>query len=215
VFPQVLAIAKRWLSEGWVTCKDDTFPQLLLLVEFAHDAADRIYHAIVHAHQGEARIKPILRPFKGEERGSTRYVSFDTTKDTYATRDDRCHVSHVVLDSGWEGKMAQTLEGMDEVEAYVKNQGLQFTIPYMLNGEPRAYFPDFVVRGRSGVHLIVEVSGEGRKDKAAKVNAAQTLWVPAVNNHGGFGRWAFVEVTDPWDARNTIKTALAAQLQSA
>jgi type III restriction enzyme len=64
-----------------------------------------------------------------------------------------------------------------------------------------------------GGALIVEVSGEGRKDKAAKVNAAQTLWVPAVNNHGGFGRWAFVEVTDPWDARNTIKAALAAQLQ--
>jgi hypothetical protein len=66
-----------------------------------------------------------------------------------------------------------------------------------------------------GGALIVEVSGEGRKDKAAKVNAEQTLWVPAVNNHGGFGRWAFVEVTDPWDARNTIKAALAAQLQSA
>jgi type III restriction enzyme len=35
------------------------------------------------------------------------------------------------------------------------------------------------------------------------VNAAQTLWVPAIINHGGFGRRAFVEVTDPWDARNT------------
>ncbi len=26
--------------------------------------------------------------------------------------------------------------------------------------------------------------------------------------HGGFGRWAFVEVTDPWDAKNTIRAAL-------
>ncbi len=213
VFPQVLAIAKQWLAQC-VTCKDDTFPQLLLLVEFAHDAADRIYQAIVRAHDGAARIKPILRPFKGEEQGSTRYVSFDTTKDTYATSVDRCHISHVVLDSGWEGKMAQTLEGLDDVEAYVKNQGLQFTIPYMMNGEQRAYFPDFLVRGRSGVHLVVEVSGENRKDKAAKVNAAQTLWVPAINNHGGFGRWAFVEVTDPWDAKNTVQAALAGQMQS-
>jgi len=30
------------------------------------------------------------------------------------------------------------------------------------------------------------------------------LWVPAINNHGGFGRWAFIEITDPWDAKNTI-----------
>jgi hypothetical protein len=59
------------------------------------------------------------------------------------------------------------------------------------------------------LNLIVEVTGEARKDKAAKVTTARTLWVPAVNNHGGFGRWAFVEVTDPWDAQRTIRAALA------
>jgi hypothetical protein len=26
---------------------------------------------------------------------------------------------------------------------------------------------------------------------------------------GGFGRWAFVEVTDPWDAKNVIRQWLA------
>ena len=44
LFPQLLDIAKRWLAEC-VTLKDNTFPQLLLLIEFAHDAADRIYKA--------------------------------------------------------------------------------------------------------------------------------------------------------------------------
>lgn len=61
----------------------------------------------------------------------------------------------------------------------------------------------------SDLNLIVEVTGEARKDKAAKVTTARTLWVPAVNNHGGFGRWAFVEVTDPWDAQRTIRAAVA------
>ena len=37
------------------------------------------------------------------------------------------------------------------------------------------------------------------------MTTARTLWVPAVNNHGGFGRWAFVEVTDPWDAESLIR----------
>ena len=66
--------------------------------------------------------------------------------------------------------------------------------------------PDFIVRLDDGhgpddlLNLILEVSGEARKDKAAKVATARNLWVPAVNNHGGFGRWAFVEITDPWDA---------------
>ena len=41
-----------------------------------------------------------------------------------------------------------------------------------------------------------------------KVATARTLWVPAISNHGGFGRWAFIEVADPWDAKNTIRASL-------
>ena len=47
-------------------------------------------------------------------------------------------------------------------------------------------------------------------DKAAKVSTARTLWVPAVNYHGGFGRWAFLEVSDPWDAQRTIRATIVA-----
>ncbi len=205
LFPQMLGIAKRWLAEC-VTCKDNTFPQLLLLVEFAHDAADRIYKAIVESAVGTPALKPILRPY--DVVGSTRYVDFDTTKAVYPTAPDKCHVSHVVADTGsWEQKMAQALEEMPELVRYVKNQGLGFTIPYTLNGDEKQYYPDFIAH-LGDLNLIVEVTGEARKDKAAKVTTARTLWVPAVNNHGGFGRWAFVEVTDPWDAERTIRAAV-------
>jgi type III restriction enzyme len=37
------------------------------------------------------------------------------------------------------------------------------------------------------------------------IPSARTLWVPAINNHGGFGRWAFIEIADPWDAQNAIR----------
>jgi type III restriction enzyme len=66
------------------------------------------------------------------------------------------------------------------------------------------------VRLQPDLTLILEVSGEARKDKAAKTSTARTLWVPAVNNHGGFRRWAFVEVTDPWDCQGVIRAAIAA-----
>ena len=204
--------------------KDNTFPQLLLLVEFAHDAADRIYKAIVESAAGTPALKPILRPY--DVLGSTRYVDFDTTKAVYPTAPDKSHISHVVADTGsWEQKMAQALEEMPEVVRYAKNQSLGFTIPYTLSGEEKQYYPDFIAcvdLGRAGLqarssaglqaclNLIVEVSGEARKDKAAKVTTARTLWVPSVNNHGGFGRWAFVEVTDPWDAQRTIRAAVQA-----
>jgi type III restriction enzyme len=164
-----------------------------------------------------------LRPY--DTIGSTRYVDFDTTRPVYATRDDRCHISHVVADTdSWEQKMAQTLEDMDEVKRYVKNHNLGFTIPYTFNGEEKQYTPDFLVvldllpplggegwGGGTELNLILEVTGEKKKDKAAKVATARNLWIPAVNNHGAFGRWAFIEIDDPWDAANAIRSFQASQ----
>jgi type III restriction enzyme len=103
---------------------------------------------------------------------------------------------------------------MDEVVRYVKNHNLGFIIPYTLNGEEKNYIPDFIACINDGngadnlLNLLIEVTGEKKKDKAAKVATARTLWVPAVNNHGGYGRWAFIEVTDPWDAKNLIRAHL-------
>jgi len=216
LFPQVLDITKRWLAEC-VVLKDSTFPQLLLLIEFAHDASDRIYKAIVASNDGQAVLKPILRPY--DTIGSTRYVDFDTTRPVYATRADKCHVSHVVADTdSWEQKLAQTLEDMDEVVRYVKNHNLGFLIPYSFGGEAKNYVPDFIACLDDGhgpddlLNLLIEVTGEKKKDKAAKVATARTLWIPAVNNHGGFGRWDFIEIADPWDAASTTRAMLAARM---
>jgi type III restriction enzyme len=126
---------------------------MLLLLEFAHDAADRIYKAIVASTDGTAALKPIMRPY--DSTGSTRLVDFDTTKPVFATRDDKCHISHVVADTDtWEQKMAEALEEIPEVIRYVKNQSLGFNIPYTLNGEEKNYVPRFYClhrrRPRSG-----------------------------------------------------------------
>lgn len=216
LFPQVLQIAKQWMAEC-VTYKGNTYPQLLLLTEFAHDAADCIYRAIAAGEQ-EKSLKPILRPY--DTIGSTRYLDFDTARPVYTTDPNKCHISHVVADTdSWEQKMAQALEDMDEVVCYVKNHNLGFTIPYTTpNGEQKNYIPDFIVRIKDGqdnlLNLIVEVSGEARKDKATKVDTARSLWIPAVNNHGAFGRWAFIEISDPWDAQNTIRSTLSSRQSS-
>jgi len=212
LFPKALPIVKKWLAEC-LYCKDNTFPQLLLLSEFSHDAADRIYQAIVSSSEGEKRLKPILRPYESE--GSTRYVDFDTIRSVYPTRPDKCHISYMVADTdSWEQKMAQTLEDMDEVYSYVKNHNVGFTIPYTINGQERNYYPDFIVHIDDGngpdnlLNLIIEVTGQKKKDKVAKTSTARTLWVPAINNHGGFGRWAFLEITDPWDAMSSIRAKI-------
>jgi type III restriction enzyme len=118
-----------------------------------------------------------------------------------------------VGDSNWELKAGQVIEDMDEVRAYVKNQGLGFTIPYSIDGDERNYIPDFIVQmtDASGdlVNVVVEVSGQNLRDKKAKVMTARDLWVPAVNNHGSFGRWTFLECSNPHDdLADTIRAAV-------
>ncbi len=221
LFPQLLRIARLWREECLI-CKDNAFPQMLLLAELAHDAAEHIYRSIAASYSEQKFLRPILRPY--DPIGSTRYVDFDTSLPTWTTDPAKCHVSHVVADTGmWEQKVAQALEEMPEVLCYVKNQNMGFYIPYTFNGEAHDYEPDFIVRIQTApeqninigadsingiLNLILEVSGRERKDKAAKTATARNLWIPAINNHGGFGRWAFLEVTDPWNVKNIIRAFL-------
>jgi type III restriction enzyme len=211
LFPQILEITREWIT-NCLTLKDNTFPQMLLLTRLGRTASEKIYRSIVSSVDGKTKIKPILRSF--EVTGSTDYVDFDTTKPVFLTDPDKSHISHVVADtSSWEQKMASVLETMPEVYSYVKNQNLGFTIPYALEGDEKNYVPDFIAKVKTPgteelLNLIIEVSGEKRKDKMAKVETAKTLWVPAVNNYGAFGTWGFIEISDPWDAMNLIRSYL-------
>ncbi|CAN5852384.1 DEAD/DEAH box helicase family protein [soil metagenome] len=215
LFPQLVRITRAWIAECVSPyLKDDTFPQMLLFAEYSHAAAERIRQAIYAGTRGEKRLLPSLRPY--EAIGSTDDVWFETTKTVYETRTS--HLNLVVQDSGWESKLAETLESMPEVVSYTKNQGLNLKIPYTYEGRAGNYVPDFLIRlrdpGSTGpddlLTLVLEVSGEARADKQAKVAAAEHLWTVAVNNWGGLGRWAFLEVTDPWDAGNLIRARFLA-----
>ena len=215
LFPALLRVTRQWLADPQcLSIRDNAFVGLLKLHELRARAVDKIYLGIVRAEGGTRQLRPVLRPY--EPVGSTRPVDFDTSRPVWATAPDRCHVNYVAADTGsWEQRMAQALEELPEVRRYVKNVGLGFTIPYHDAGQQRSYIPDFIACLDDGhgegdlLHLVVEVTGKSDDAKAAKVAAARELWVPAVNNHGALGRWAFVEVTDPWDAHATIRGAVA------
>jgi len=102
-------------------------------------------------------------------------------------------------------------ESLDEVECYVKNQGLGFVIPYSFERRTRSYVPDFIVRWNDGqgyVNVVVEVTGKRDPEKEAKVRAASERWVPAVNNSGLWGLWSFSEVDKVVDAAASIDSAV-------
>lgn len=112
LFPQLVDITKRWMSEC-VRCKDNAFPQMLVLDVLRQDAASKIYMSVVKGIRGEKRIMPLLRPY--DPVGSTANVSFDTTKSVMNT--EKSHLNYVVADSNWEHKMTESLESMPESSA--------------------------------------------------------------------------------------------------
>jgi type III restriction enzyme len=216
LFPQLVDISRRWMDEC-VKTGDNAFPQMLLLAEWSHAAAEKIHRAITNGTAGERRLIPTLRPY--DSIGSTDDVLFETTKTTYDTT--KSHVNRVAQDSGWETELAAKLEDMPEVVSYVKNQGLNLKIPYTFEGRAANYVPDFLIRLRDRdsrsdddlLTLLLEVSGEAKKEKQAKVAAAADLWIPAVNNWGGLGRWGFLEVTHMENAADRIRARFVDQVR--
>jgi type III restriction enzyme len=211
LFPQLLNIVRDWLGNPDgdspnVDYGDDTFPGLLTVGERKHAVCEKIARAIIAASGGEQRLRAELQA--DDSIGTTAGASFDTVKDCWTTDPTKCHLNLVPQDSDWETIVCQKLEEMDEVKAYVKNQGLGFRIPYTCEGRPGNYYPDLIVRidddrgANDLLNLVLEVSGQKKREKEAKVQTAKTVWAPAVNNLGFYGRWAFLEI----DGENLHKT---------
>jgi len=213
LFGQLRTIVRRWVEEGWLTAKGVPLATITYR-EMAEEAANRIYHAIQRGSGGAKRVKAVLDAYN--PKGSTRFVSFNTSKDTWRTDARKSHVNLVVMDSSWEGELARCIERNPHVRGYVKNQGLGFDVPYRDGAVPRKYLPDFIVQLETGdgepLHLILETKGYRGKDAQAKADTMKTLWVPGVNNLGTFGRWAFAEYTDPYDIEAKLDALIDAVL---
>ena len=58
------------------------------------------------------------------------------------------------------------------------------------------YEPDFIVRLRNSVNVVLEIKGKSHEDTDAKHQAAQR-WVSAVNHWGILGEWDFLVCREP------------------
>lgn len=107
------------------------------------------------------------------------------------------HVSHVVLDTKtWERSVAFHLEQSHLVESYVRNDHLDFSIDYEFNGSQHSYMPDFLVKLKNGITLILEVKGFEHEQARAKHEAVKR-WCAAVSVWGEMGEWKFDICKDP------------------
>ena len=201
-FARLRKIVEEWYYNQVEIVGGDGSPDLRRLVVFfdKKKVVASIYEGIRQAAKGEDRISAILNYYNPE--GSTRHVHNSTTKSVYATT--KSHVNYVVADTdSWEQIAAKTFEEVDAVQCYVKNQFLDFRIPYLYLDEEHDFIPDFIakVKTQSGdiVNLIIEISGWSNDvtgHKAEKRKYTTDWWIPAANALVSPSRWDFLEVSD-------------------
>lgn len=213
-FNKLKSIVAEWYNTKvkLLNLQDHRFKRLLYF-DNPKQIVDHIIRGINTHNNTSEYVRPVFNYYN--KFNSTKYVNGNTIKDVYPTK--KSHVNYVVMDSDWEGICAKTLEELETVECYVKNQFLGFAIPYTKGGKDRQYFTDFIARVRSKdgsiKNLMIEITGMSR-DKAEKKWYVENRWIPAVNSFREkyqYPEWHFIEVAD--DIRN-IKNQLIEKIQS-
>ncbi len=150
---------------------------------------------------GAERLLPVINRFTPW--GSSSDVNFTTVRQCYPTQ--KSHIDQVVLDTTqWEQSVAHRLESSDAVFHYVRNDHMEFSIPYEFMGVSHGFFPDFIVKLKNGVNLILEVKGQIDEKEKSKFEAAKR-WCSAVNNWGKMGTWMFHAAKDPDHVQKELK----------
>ncbi|MFC9939845.1 BPTD_3080 family restriction endonuclease [Nocardiopsis alba] len=217
LFPRLVEICREWIDHRVTIDRGYSLGYLMTITQAQVQAADHIWNAITrYVGNRRDRLRPMLNRF--DPQGSTEEVYFHTRKATVPA--EKSEVSHVTLDgwlgNTWEQLLASELELNQDVAAYVKNDHLGFSIPYVHKGRSHSYVPDFLVRIHRPEdedfdrYLIVEVSGSQKSPgpTRAKAATARDSWCVAVNNHGGFGRWGYIEMTDPLSFKARLSEAI-------
>ena len=207
LFPQLRAIVDRFVRERVEVPPTSEVVDLFTPPYYGWAVEILLQQIEPDMSAGEAPELPrfeVLRP-----EGSTADVDYWTSKDVRETT--KSHVNYVVADTAqWEQQAAFYIDRHKNVEAFVKNAGLGFAIPYLYNGQAHDYVPDFIVRlaGDPAVHLILETKGYDPLTEVKR--AAAERWVSAVNADGRYGHWEYALATRIEDVSEIITGAAAA-----
>ena len=203
LFGNLKAIVSDWFNK-YLVCKGGTNHGFLLYSSIASKACEKIFNAVIlkSIEMDKNRVSVILDPYAPY--GSTRNVNFKTSKKLLFETNEKCHINYAVCDSKWEQEFCRAVQDNQYVVSYVKNLGMGFEIPYKYAGAEHMYMPDFIILANDGhgtddlLRLVVEVKGEENDMDLAKKSTVDTYWINGVNALGRFGRWKFLQLTDPY-----------------
>lgn len=205
---QVIKIVENFLSTNKIEIypplfKQDDLRKRILLTLNMKQIVQHIWEAI--RFENTEKIEPIFdsdRPI----RSTGDMLSWRTGKPCEYTK--KSHINFCVFDSTWEASESFELDRNPNVESWVKNDHLGFKIYYIFNGIVLSYYPDFIIKLKTGDYMVLETKGqETEKDKTKRNFLSE--WVRAVNEHGGFGRWKSAVSRNPADVWGILSKSVS------
>ena len=188
LFPQVLGIVQRYIAE-----KVDPLPPAERIDAFLSPYYGWITERLLAAIRPDtaAGEAPEIPDLDRDRPCATADISLFTGKRVREAM--RSHVNLVIINSMGEAAAAELLDEHPAVGAYIKNDGLNFTVPYLHNGKPSEYLPDYVVRLNDAADhfLIAEMKGADWEGLTEVKAQAAHRWCAAVNATAEFGKWDY------------------------
>lgn len=148
-------------------------------------------------------FKKAINDLTVRDRGDTRvqaHIKLRDTRPFMPTAQEympatKSVFNRIVGDSHFELLFADFLEKAPDVVKYAKNYlAVHFKIDYVnADGDPRDYYPDFLVVLKDGRCFVVETKGEEDLDDPLKVKRLRQ-WCEDVNREQTAQRWDFVYV---------------------
>jgi len=210
LFPEIVSIVQQYIQHK-VILKPGLDRRELGLEVYATKLVTRIRDNILPAASEEGRLIAVTNRFRPHR--TTGDVNYQTTRPVLDLT--KSHLNRAMIQSGaetgdYEVGAIEVLEEMDCVEFYAPNdeRGVGLGIPYEYDAEIRHYVPDFLIRLRGDVNVMLEIKGFGGRvhnpDLVPAKNAAAKKWCAAVSNLGRYGKWEF-EICDVIaDLRNQL-----------
>ena len=135
--------------------------------------------------------------------------SWSTKKPSEYTT--KSHINLAVYDSKWEMSAGQELERNKNVISWVRNDHIGFVIKYLYNGILHDYYPDFLIRLKNNITLILEIKGKDDDQNKVKRKFLEE-WVDVVNDDGKYGTWVWDVAFHPTEVKGIIEKHLKSKV---
>ena len=209
---QVVKLVKEFIHSNKINVVDVSDDELRIKMTILFNMQKVVSHVCKSITDSNVESRCITLNSGKPIKSTADMRSWSTKKPAEYTT--KSHINLAVYDSRWETSAGQELERNKNVLSWARNDHLGFVIKYLYNGIIHDYYPDFLIRLKNNVTMVLEIKGIDDNQNKEKRRYLKD-WISVVNENGSYGTWVWDVAFNPSNVRGIItkhsKTEISAQ----